>query len=194
RECPAGCGLVAKNRDGRVIKLEGNPDHPISMGALCIRGQAGLQGLYHPDRFRGPVAAGKSIGWDDAQKQLADKLGALVKQKQGGKIALVTGLEAGTLGRLMDEWVRALGARPRLASEPIGYEALRAANRVVFGRDAIPDYAIDEAAYLLSFGADFLETWVSPVAFNNRFARMHAVSDGRAGTFVQIEPRLSLTA
>ena len=54
RECPSGCGLIAKNRDGRVIKLEGNPDHPTNTGSLCIRAHAGLQGLYHPDRFRGP--------------------------------------------------------------------------------------------------------------------------------------------
>src|SRR3972149_3305960 len=55
RECPAGCGLIARNRDGRVVKLEGNPDHPVNRGALCIRGQAALQGLYHPDRFAGPL-------------------------------------------------------------------------------------------------------------------------------------------
>src|SRR5215831_5743779 len=84
RECPAGCGLVAKNRDGRVVKLEGNPDHPVNAGALCIRGQAGLQGLYHPDRFRGPLAGGKPTGWDEAVKQLADRLGALAKGNQGG--------------------------------------------------------------------------------------------------------------
>jgi anaerobic selenocysteine-containing dehydrogenase/Fe-S-cluster-containing dehydrogenase component len=193
RECPAGCGLVAKNRDGRVIKLEGNPDHPLSGGALCIRGQAGLQSLYHPDRFRGPMFGGKPIGWDEAHKQLAGKLGALVKANQGGKIAMVSGLESGTLARLMDEWGRALGARPRLAYEPLGYEALRTANRIAFGRDAIPHYAIGEAAYLLSFGADFLETWLQPVAYTAAFARMHAFTNGRAGTFVQIEPRLSLT-
>src|SRR5207253_9399186 len=51
---------------------------------------------------------------------------------------LVTGLESGTLARLMDEWVRALGARPRIGYEPLGYEALRAANRIAFGRDTIP--------------------------------------------------------
>ena len=55
RECPAGCGVIAKNREGRVVKLEGNPDHPVSQGALCARGQAALQGLYHPDRFAGPL-------------------------------------------------------------------------------------------------------------------------------------------
>ena len=136
RECPAGCGLVAKNRDGRIIKLEGNPDHPVNAGALCIRGQAALQGLYHPDRYRGPLKGGKAIAWDEAEKLLADQLGALVKGRQGNRIAVVSGLETGSLGRLMDEWTKALGARPRVAYEPLGYEALRAANRATFGRDA----------------------------------------------------------
>src|SRR5262249_46085448 len=144
RECPSGCGLVAKNREGRVIKLEGNPDHPVNAGALCIRGQAQLQGVYHPDRFRGAQSGGKAGAGDDAEKQAADKISALVKGRQGSRIALVSGVETGSLGRLMDEWTRALGARPRVAYEPLGYEALRAANRATFGRDAIPYYAIED--------------------------------------------------
>src|SRR5882762_10466068 len=95
RECPAGCGLVAKNRDGRVIKLEGNPDHPVNAGALCIRGQAALQGLYHPDRYRSPLEGGKAVAWDAAEKQAGDKIAALVKARQGRRLALVSGLETG---------------------------------------------------------------------------------------------------
>src|SRR5215467_4899621 len=64
RECPAGCGVLAKNREGRVVKLEGNPDHPVNAGALCIAGHAALQGVYHPDRFRGGVVDGKPAPWD----------------------------------------------------------------------------------------------------------------------------------
>jgi anaerobic selenocysteine-containing dehydrogenase/Fe-S-cluster-containing dehydrogenase component len=194
RECPSGCGVMAKNRDGRVIKLEGNPDHPVSNGRMCVRGHAALQGLYHPDRFRGARVGGKAVAWDDAVKHVSDGLGALVKDKQGGKIALVTGLETGTLARLMDEFGKALGARPRIAYEPLAYEPIRAANRLVFGRDAIADYAIGEATYLVSFGADFLETWLAPVDHAGDFARMHAFGDGKAGTFVHVEPRLSMTA
>jgi len=193
RECPAGCGVLAKNRDGRIIKLEGNPAHPINAGALCIRGQAALQGLYHPDRFRGALAAGKPIAWDEALKRVAEKIAALIGARQGGKIALVSGLETGSLGRLMDEWVRAVGARPRVAYEPIGYEPMRAANRALFGRDAIPHYAVAEASYLLSFGADFIETWLQPVGYAGEFARMHGFANGHAGTVVHIEPRLSIT-
>lgn len=55
QECPAGCGLLAKNRDGRIIKVEGNPLHPVNAGKLCPRGQASLHGLYNPDRFPGPA-------------------------------------------------------------------------------------------------------------------------------------------
>ena len=194
RECPAGCGVLAKNRDGRVIKLEGNPDHPVNAGALCILGHSALQGLYHPDRFRGAMVDGKPAPWETAEKLLADKLGALVRAKTGQRIALVTGLETGSLARLLDEWVKALGARPRLAYEPLALEPLRAANRLSFGRDAIPTYDIAEAGYLVSFGADFLETWLSPTAHSADFAKMHAFSAGRAGTYVHVEPRLSMTA
>jgi hypothetical protein len=55
RECSASCGVIAETRDGRAIKLEGNPDHPLNRGALCARGQAALQGLYNPDRYRAPM-------------------------------------------------------------------------------------------------------------------------------------------
>src|ERR1700694_3447057 len=53
-ECSAGCGVVARMMEGRVIKLEGNPIDPISQGAICARGQAALQGLYNPDRLSKP--------------------------------------------------------------------------------------------------------------------------------------------
>src|SRR3954454_16752128 len=55
RECAAACGIIAETRDGRVIKLEGNPEHPVNHGGLCARGQSSLQGLYNPDRLRTPL-------------------------------------------------------------------------------------------------------------------------------------------
>ncbi|MGH7354944.1 MAG: molybdopterin-dependent oxidoreductase [Candidatus Rokuibacteriota bacterium] len=198
RECPAGCGVLARNREGRVVKLEGNPDHPVNRGALCIRGQAALQGLYHPDRFAGPQrrdgGALKPVGWDDALKLVADRIGGLRAAKKGQAVALVTQLETGSLGALLDRWTQAVGTRPRVTLEPFGYEAIRAANRAVFGRDTIPYYALEDAEVVLSFGADFLETWLSTVGATRGFARMHTLRDGRAGTVIHVEPRQSLTA
>ena len=196
RECPSGCGVLARNRDGRVVKLEGNPDHPVNRGSLCARGQAALQGLYHPDRFAGPQrregAALKAVGWDDAIKLFGDKLGAVRGKKQA--LAVVSQLETGSLGALLDRWTQALGGRARVTLEPFGYEALRAANRLTFGRDAVPYHAFEDAEVILSFGADFLETWVAGGHAARGFARMHTFRDGKAGTFIHVEPRQSLTA
>src|SRR2546423_8909604 len=78
RECSVGCGLIAETRDGRTIKLEGNPDHPVNRGALCARGQAALQGLYNPDRYRGPLIRRNGqlqpVSWADALQVLAQKI------------------------------------------------------------------------------------------------------------------------
>ena len=51
-ECPARCGLHVRTREGRPIRLDGNPDHPVNRGSLCARGQAGIGRTYHPDRYR----------------------------------------------------------------------------------------------------------------------------------------------
>src|SRR5437870_2516830 len=79
RECSAACGVVAETRDGRTIKLEGNPEHPANRGALCARGQSAVQGLYNPDRFRGPLVkengAWKAVTWADALTRVTQKLG-----------------------------------------------------------------------------------------------------------------------
>jgi molybdopterin-containing oxidoreductase family iron-sulfur binding subunit len=198
RECASGCGVLARNRDGRVVKLEGNPDHPVNRGALCIRGQAALQALYHPDRFAGPQRRDgstlKAVGWDDALKTLAERLTTARGANKARGIALVTQLETGSLGVLLDRFVQALGTRPRLAMEAFGQEAIRAANRAVFGRDAVPYYAFEDAQVILNFGADWVETWINSVAHTAGFARMHAFREGRAGTYIHVEPRQSLTA
>src|SRR2546428_8342967 len=199
RECPAGCGVLARNREGRIVKLEGNPDHPVNAGALCLRGQAALQGLYHPDRVAGPLVregggAFKAATWEAAEKLVAERIGALRTAGKGHAIALVSQLESGSLGVLLDRWTQALGGRPRVTLDPFAYESIRAANRSTFNRDAIPYYAFEDAEAVLSFGADFIETWLSNVNYARTFARMHSFRDGRAGTFIHVEPRQSLTA
>src|SRR5680860_1219074 len=74
-ECPAGCGIWARTREGRVVKVEGNPNHPISGGALCSRGFSAVQGLYNPDRLATPLVRDgdsfRPIGWDEAEALLA---------------------------------------------------------------------------------------------------------------------------
>jgi molybdopterin-containing oxidoreductase family iron-sulfur binding subunit len=194
RECPAGCGLHVRVREGRAVKLEGNPNHPINRGRLCARGQAGLQGLYNPDRVRGPLAknaagAFEPISWQDAITRVGERLGAA----QAQQVWFVTGNEAGSFDRLVGEWMSGLGAAGRVVFEPLGYEALRHATQQVFGTDELPYYDFSAARYVLSFGADFLETWGSPVEQTRGFTASHAYRDGKMGRLVHVEPRMSLT-
>ncbi|MFQ5913856.1 MAG: molybdopterin-dependent oxidoreductase, partial [Nitrospinota bacterium] len=196
RECPAGCGMLVKTMDGRAIKVEGNPDHPVNHGRLCARGQASLQGLYDPDRIRHPLRKGRDgtwrpISWEEGEGLLASRLAEL--KGQGNRIACVTPLLTGSLDQLVDTWLQVLGGGRRLRYEAISYEPLREANRAAFGIAAIPFYDLERAELLLSFGADFLETWLSPVEYARQFASMRTYRQGHMGRFAYIGPRLSLT-
>ncbi|MGH7530215.1 MAG: molybdopterin-dependent oxidoreductase [Gemmatimonadales bacterium] len=197
RECSAGCGIHVRVREGRAVKIEGNPDSPLNRGRLCSRGQAALQGLYNPDRVRGPLvrnAAGsfEPIAWDDAISRLQTTITAAAR---GRAIVFLSGAEASSFGDLVDAWMAQLGGR-RVGYEPFAFEALRTGNRIAFGTSAVPWYDFANARSIIAFGADFLDTWLSPVAFQNGFSAAHAFDAARAASkarFVYVGPRLSLT-
>ncbi len=197
RECPAGCGIHAKVREGRPIKVEGNPDHPVNAGRLCARGQASLQGLYNPDRIRSPMRRTESgdfepIDWDEAESILAGRISAARTAGRADRVYLITDGAVNTLDRLFDEWLNAIGG-DRVVHESFDQEALREANRLTFGLAEIPRYELDQADLVLSFGAGFLETWVSPVQYARTFAQSQRYRDGHKGRFIHVGPRLSLT-
>ncbi len=190
-ECEAGCGMWVRTREGRVVKVEGNPEHPVSGGALCSRGHSSIQGLYNPDRFTGPMVRQNGelqpISWDEAEQMVAERLGAAAQH------VMLTGFAGPTLMTLFEEFAEALGGSVSrfdvLAEAP-----LREAGRIAFGRNVVPWYDIAEARFLISFGADFLESWLSPVRDGRGFARMSGVDEqGSKGRFVFVSPRLSLT-
>ena len=198
RECPAGCGLLVRTQDGRALKVEGNPSHPLNQGRLCARGQSSLQGLYNPDRIRQPQwkksdGSFEPIDWAQAEKIVAERLATFVQQGSSAKVACVTPLLTGTLDRLFDNWLAGLGSKLRYSYEAFSYEPVRAANRLTFDQDAIPSYDLSQAHMILSFGADFLETWVSPVAYSAQYARMRTFRNGTVGTFFHVGQRISLT-
>jgi Fe-S-cluster-containing dehydrogenase component len=78
--------------------------------------------------------------------------------------------------------------------EPFEFEPMRAANRQVFGLDQLPAHDFAKARYIVSFGADFLETWLSPTENQRGFATAHGYHDGEMARHVSFAPRLSLTA
>ncbi|MFW6079022.1 MAG: molybdopterin-dependent oxidoreductase, partial [Gemmatimonadota bacterium] len=203
RECPAGCGMNIRTREGRAVKAEGNPLSPISHGKLCARGQASLQGLYDPDRVpqalaraadgagaddREGAAGWQRLSWGMAEQRLVDALG----EADPARTVLLTSEFTGTMDRLLDEWANAFGIE-RVRFAAFGWEPIRAANRLLFGIDGVPVHDFANAGTVISFGADFIETWISPVDYQHGFTRGHALAGERRGRFIAVTPHQSLT-
>jgi anaerobic selenocysteine-containing dehydrogenase/Fe-S-cluster-containing dehydrogenase component len=191
-ECSSGCGLHVRTREGRAVKLEGNPEHPVNLGKLCSRGQAGLQGLYNPGRIRVPMRRApdgtfQEITWDSAITLFASKL-----TEAGNRVGVISGAGPGTFSDLLAEWTAAIGGR-LVRYEPFDHEPMRAANRQVFGMDQLPAHDFSRAKYIISFGADFLENWLAPIENQRGFAKAHGFEEREVAKFVYAGPRMNLT-
>ncbi len=195
RECAASCGLIVETRDGRAIKLEGNPDHPVNHGALCARGQAALQGLYNPDRLRGPMVkengAWKPISWDAGLTLLSQKLGEVRSRGAAANAVFINQHETGSFPAFLDAWLAGFGMRPHLSVDFEADSAVIEANRRSYGV-SWPRLSFQDAKLIVSFGADFLETWGMSVPQQLDFADARAKLES-APRFVYIGPRRSLT-
>jgi anaerobic selenocysteine-containing dehydrogenase len=217
QQCSAGCGITVRVMQGESIrtidgqqkrvkavqakKIEGNPEHPISMGGTCARGQAGVQVLYHPDRIRtplklsGPRGSGhyQPIAWTEAQQLLVTQL----QQQQAAPdaIAILTGRKnRGTLGTIIERFAAGLGTPNLMSYDPFDPAPIRKAMELVTGVSRLPAVDFANANYLLSFNANLFETFLSPVRHIYSYGHMRQGRPGIRGTFVQAEPRLSQTA
>jgi anaerobic selenocysteine-containing dehydrogenase len=215
--CRAGCGLSVRvmQSDAEVVrngqlglvtmsvakKLEGHPTHPISQGKLCPRGQAAIQITYHPDRVtqplrrRGPRGSGdfQPVTWDDAIGEIVGQLDRLTASKAQSALACWTRPGANTRRDLVALVLARFGAAPPTSFEVFSDDVLRRANLMSFGRGQLPTLDLANSRYVLAFGADFLGTWNTPVAQSAAYGRMRQGRTGVRGTFVQVEPRMSLT-
>ncbi len=196
RACAAGCGVTARSREGRVVKLEGNPDDPISGGALCARGQAELQTLYAPDRLRVPLVRNAAplspATWNDALAGLSAALGKL--RGADGRVPglrLLSRAEPGSAGAVQKAFATAFNSNARVVFEPRDPFELRAANAHLFGTAELPVLDLSRARSVVSFGADFLETWLSPVEQARAFMATRSGPDRPRLTWVG--PRLPMS-
>jgi anaerobic selenocysteine-containing dehydrogenase len=84
RGCHGGCGVIAYVKDGRVIKVEGDPESPISRGTMCSKGLAITQLAYHPDRVLYPMRKGdggwERISWDEALDTISERFKEVIQE------------------------------------------------------------------------------------------------------------------
>ncbi|MHB1224959.1 MAG: molybdopterin-dependent oxidoreductase [Gemmatimonadaceae bacterium] len=195
RECAVGCGVIAEVRDGRAIKLEGNPDHPLNRGALCARGQSALQGLYNPDRYRGPMvregAALVPTTWDKALQLLGQKMAEARAGGTAGRAAFINQAESGSFPALLDQWLADQGMPQHVAYDADANLGALEANRQAYGV-AWPALDFTAARLVVSFGADFLDDWGASVPNQLGWAEARAQLEN-APRFIYIGARRSLT-
>jgi molybdopterin-containing oxidoreductase family iron-sulfur binding subunit len=110
-----------------------------------------------------------------------------------GRVRMLTEVVGESLLNLASESLKNWDSQGPVIFEPFGYEALKEANSQVFGLDGLPSYKINEADFLVSFGADFLETWLSPVEYARKFKDMHALRGQNKSLFFHVSPYQSLT-
>ncbi|MDO8527826.1 MAG: TAT-variant-translocated molybdopterin oxidoreductase [Deltaproteobacteria bacterium] len=196
-ECPSTCGVLAKTREGRPIKLEGNAEHPMNKGGMCARGQASLLNLYDPDRLRAPLekrnGSWEASSWDKVDENLS----AIFKQLQDkkGKVRLLTGyITSPATRQLIQEFLSRFENAKHIEFEPLSTEELASAQSASYGgAPVIPHYRFEKAKVLVSFGAEFLDTWLSPVEFTRAFSKTRKLKNGQMSKFVCFDPSASLT-
>ena len=198
--CSSGCGVVARVVDGRVVKVEGNPMHPINLGALCPKGQASPELLYNPDRLAGPVKrvgardSGKwqSITWDEAVQTVAAKLNDLRSAGHPEQAAFMYGETRGQQRSFFERFMQAVGSPNMISRESLNTAAAKMAMYLTQGVYDLPAYDLENSAYVLSFGASMLEAGRVPQRMIAGYAFLRR---GRAqrGKIVVIDPRQGVT-
>ncbi len=196
--CSAGCGLLVRNRDGRPIKLEGNPDHPLSRGGLCAAGQASLLGLYDQQRLAKPQTGGQPGEWQDVDQEVVRRLEDVRRTK--GAVRFLTGPGVGpavraSIRRFLDGFTDAR----HVVHDPRSCSAILEAHARTHGVRVLPHYHLDKAEVIVGIDADFLGAWISPVEFTAAYLAGRprkedgGFDEGRFSYHVQFEPLLTLT-
>ncbi|HEY0785092.1 MAG TPA: TAT-variant-translocated molybdopterin oxidoreductase [Acidobacteriaceae bacterium] len=154
--------LVVKSDAFRPIKVDGNPEHPVTRGASDAITQGTLLGLYDPDRAQRISYRGETREWAAFLEQFQSMLAI---KKSGGGAGLYFLSETVTSPTLAAQWKKAQAGYPQakfVQWEPVNRDSARAASRQGLGGDYDAQYRLDQADVILSLDADFLSGITHP--------------------------------
>ena len=173
-EGPIPYGMMVKTVDGRPIKIEGNPEHPLNGGSSSAQMQASLLSLYDPDRLRAPQRGGKAISWAEADRQAIDALG------KASSVAIMTRSTLGPSERsLIAKFLSLFKNGRHIIHETAQDVARRAATQKLFGKPGIWEPRICQARCIVSFDSDFLGTDGVVLENVQAFADAHQLDDDK---------------
>jgi molybdopterin-containing oxidoreductase family iron-sulfur binding subunit len=185
------CSIIVKTRDGRPIKIEGNPESSITRGGTSARVQASVLDLYDGARYRGPMKDGVSAEWESLDNEIIYKLQKISEEK--GIIVLLTPtIFSPSTEAVISAFLRKYKGSEWIQYDAISYSAILEANKISFGKQVIPDYRFDKAKMILSLGADFLGTWLSPTEYTRQFSSRRD-PEHDMNRLIQMESIMSLT-
>ncbi|MGC8857812.1 MAG: TAT-variant-translocated molybdopterin oxidoreductase [Ignavibacteria bacterium] len=161
--CSNYCGILIKTREGRPIKVDGNPDHPINQGKICVKGQAHIFNLYDPERLKEPAfITGTSgymtnVSWNDVDTKIVQELKKIVSQ--GKEIAIIThSIYSPTQEKLLQEFLDVYKTAKVYSYELFDQSTVLSAYRKSFGMSDLPVVRLENAKIVVSLESDFLGT------------------------------------
>mgnify|MGYP003663022558 FL=1 len=182
--------IVVKTREGRPIKIDGNKLSPITNGGTNAIVEGSVLSLYDDARLKAPQIAGKSVEWAAIDGELPAKL------KSAGSIKIISNtiLSPGT-NRAINAFAEQMGNVELITYDPLSNYGITKASETYYGSSILPSYHFEKANVIVSFGADFLGSWISPIEFARQYAKGRKISkeNPNMSRHFQFESTLSLT-
>ncbi len=188
-----GRGVLVKSHDCRPVKIEGNPQHPASLGATDVFSQAEVLSLYDPDRSKQPMVGGERRSWTDVRQLIARLREQFLGRRGRGLHILLQPCASPTRDRLIRLVRQALPEARRHAYSPLPDDQSRAATRAVFGRPLDQVFALDQADVILTLGGDVLGSGAGHVRYAADFADRRRIADRPPPILYAVETTPSLT-
>ncbi|MDQ6801461.1 MAG: TAT-variant-translocated molybdopterin oxidoreductase [Acidobacteriota bacterium] len=191
-----GIGVLGKNFEGRPVKLEGNPDHPASLGGTDAFAQAEILGLYDPDRAQVVRKAGSIATWDDFTAELVPAMERQRARRGAGLRILTQTVTSPTLSAQIGALLAAMPAAKWHQYEPVNRDAVYAGTRLAFGTPLEPRYHFDRAQIVVSLDSDFLSNEPGSIRYARDFAARRRVKDPKTSSMNRlyaIEPMPTVT-
>ncbi|TAE73051.1 MAG: 4Fe-4S dicluster domain-containing protein [Bacteroidetes bacterium] len=185
--------VVVKTREGRPIKIEGNTLSSISKGKTSAKAQASILSLYDGQRYQSFMQSKKAVKMADADKIIKQKLSTA----QNVRILSSTIISPSTKA-IIKEFKEKYESTKLVTYDSLSQYGLTQAHKESFGVEAVPSYDFSKAKVIVSFGCDFLGTWISPVEFSGQYAQMRKLNskehkEAKMSKHFQFEARMSMT-
>jgi MoCo/4Fe-4S cofactor protein with predicted Tat translocation signal len=188
------CSVLVKVRDGRPVKIEGNELSSVTKGGTNARTQGSVLSLYDDARHKGPAVRGESASWEEVDKRITEQLDG-IRNKRGKVVILSSTIISPATKAAIGEFINSFPGSEHIQYDVVSASGMLKANEITFGKAFIPSYRFENANLIVSFDADFLGTWLSPVEFTKQYVQNRRLTNGEKSMsrHLHFEGGMSLT-